>query len=245
LTENITEKSNIIDINTNQIPVETIRPGIIELIKRKNPQLLENGYISLKELKKYRKEYLEELLKKEKGNLNKLDREVLDSLVDQEFIVKTASELEEKPTIGQKLADKVAEFGGSWVFIISFGAFLFIWVLINTIFLFSSKPFDPYPFILLNLFLSCLAAIQAPIIMMSQNRKEQKDRQRAENDYMVNLKSELEIRQLHEKMDNLVQHQWQRLIEIQKLQLNLMEESEKDRLKANIRKSKKSLNTIK
>lgn len=235
------ENSKIIDINTNQIPIETIRPGILELIKKKNPQLLESGYISLKDLKQYRKEHFEELLKKEKGTLNKLDKEVLDSLVDQESIVKNASELESKLTYGQKLADKVAEFGGSWAFIISFGVFIFIWISINTIFLLS-KSFDPYPFILLNLFLSCLAAIQAPIIMMSQNRKEQKDRQRAENDYMVNLKSELEIRQLHEKVDNLVQQQWERLTEIQKLQLNLMDENEKEELKKEIKKTKKSLN---
>lgn len=235
------ENSKIIDINTDQIPIETIRPGILELIKKKNPQLLESGYISLKDLKQYRKEHFEELLKKEKGTLNKLDKEVLDSLVDQESIVKNASELESKLTYGQKLADKVAEFGGSWAFIISFGVFIFIWIIINTIFLLS-KSFDPYPFILLNLFLSCLAAIQAPIIMMSQNRKEQKDRQRAENDYMVNLKSELEIRQLHEKVDNLVQQQWERLTEIQKLQLNLMDENEKEDLKKEIKKTKKSLN---
>jgi len=238
------ENSKIIDINTDQIPIETIRPGILELIKKKNPQLLESGYISLKDLKQYRKEHFEELLKKEKGTLNKLDKEVLDSLVDQESIVKNASELEPKLTYGQKLADKVAEFGGSWAFIISFGVFIFIWVLINTIFLLF-KSFDPYPFILLNLFLSCLAAIQAPIIMMSQNRKEEKDRQRAENDYMINLKSELEIRQLHEKVDNLVQQQWERLTEIQKLQLNLMDDNEKEGLKKEIKKTKKSLNTNK
>ena len=238
------ENSKIIDINTDQIPIETIRPGILELIKKKNPQLLESGYISLKDLKQYRKEHFEELLKKEKGTLNKLDKEVLDSLVDQESIVKNASELEPKLTYGQKLADKVAEFGGSWAFIISFGVFIFIWVLINTIFLLF-KSFDPYPFILLNLFLSCLAAIQAPIIMMSQNRKEEKDRQRAENDYMINLKSELEIRQLHEKVDNLVQQQWERLTEIQKLQLNLMDDNEKEELKKEIKKTKKSLNTNK
>jgi len=239
IDNNNTEKSNIIDINTSQIPIETIRRGIIELIRKKNPQLLENGYITIEELKSYRKQYLEELLKKEKRALNELDKEVLDSLIDKESIVKSTSTVEKKLTYGQKLADKVAEFGGSWTFILTFGLFFFIWMLINTIFLFSSKPFDPYPFILLNLLLSCLAAIQAPIILMSQNRKEQKDRQRAENDYMINLKSELEIRQLHEKIDNYIQYQWQRLHEIQKLQLDVMEENEKEQLKANIKKRKK------
>ncbi|HOW29633.1 MAG TPA: DUF1003 domain-containing protein [archaeon] len=240
-----TDKSKIIDINTHLVPIETIRPGILKLIKQKNPQVLESGYISLRELKEYRKEHFEEILKAEKGKLNKLDKEVLDSLVDQESIVKNTNEFDTNITFGQKLADKVAEFGGSWTFIIFFGCFLLIWIIINTFFLLTSKPFDPYPFILLNLFLSCLAAIQAPIIMMSQNRKEQKDRQRAENDYMVNLKSELEIRQLHEKMDNLVQHQWERLIEIQKLQLNIMDETEKERLKSEIKRIQKSLNNTK
>jgi uncharacterized membrane protein len=136
----------------------------------------------------------------------------------------------ENLTVGQKLADGVAKFGGSWGFIISFGVFLIIWIGINSYFLLQ-KPYDPYPFILLNLILSCLAALQAPIIMMSQNRKDQKDRIRAENDYKINLKSELEIRHLHEKMDNLVQKQWQRLLEIQRLQLDIMEETQKERKK--------------
>jgi uncharacterized membrane protein len=115
----------------------------------------------------------------------------------------------------------VAEFGGSWTFILSFFFVLLLWIGVNAALL--ARPFDPYPFILLNLVLSCLAAIQAPIIMMSQNRQEDKDRMRSENDYRTNLKAELEIRHLHEKMDYLVLHQWQRLLEIQELQLELME----------------------
>ena len=121
------------------------------------------------------------------------------------------------------MADRIADFGGSWTFILSFGGFILVWVVINTIVLIA-RPFDPYPFILLNLFLSCLAAIQAPIIMMSQNRQELRDRLRSENDYRVNLKAELEIRHLHEKLDHLLQHQWERLIEIQQIQIELMNE---------------------
>jgi uncharacterized membrane protein len=117
----------------------------------------------------------------------------------------------------------VARFGGSWAFIISFGIFLLLWMAVNSFFLLR-KPFDPYPFILLNLILSSIAALQAPIIMMSQNRQEAKDRLRAEHDYQVNLKAELEIRLLSERIDTLISHQWQRLLEIQQIQVELMQE---------------------
>jgi uncharacterized membrane protein len=126
-----------------------------------------------------------------------------------------------KLTLGQRVADRVADFGGSWTFIISFGFFILIWIGLN-VYWFANKGFDPYPFILLNLILSCIAALQAPVIMMSQNRQEEKDRERARNDYMINLKSELEIRMLHEKLDHLMLHQQQELIEIQKVQIEMM-----------------------
>lgn len=119
------------------------------------------------------------------------------------------------------MADKIATFGGSWAFLICFGVFLLIWILINSVALLW-RPLDPYPFIFLNLLLSCLAAVQAPIIMMSQNRQEAKDRIRSEHDYQVNLKAELEIRHLHEKVDHLLSHQWERLVKIQELQLELL-----------------------
>ncbi|MEN9598849.1 MAG: hypothetical protein RL596_1160 [Bacteroidota bacterium] len=104
---------------------------------------------------------------------------------------------------GQQLADKVAAFGGSWTFISSFLTFIIVWIVLNVL-LFLNKGFDPYPFILLNLILSCIAAIQAPVIMMSQNRQEEKDRERAKNDYEINLKSEKEIRELQQKIDELM-----------------------------------------
>jgi uncharacterized membrane protein len=132
-------------------------------------------------------------------------------------------EFEQQLTFGERLADKIAEFGGSWRFIIIFFVILSLWIAINSLTLIL-KPFDPYPFILLNLILSCLASIQAPIIMMSQNRQEDKDRLRAEHDYRINLKAELEIRHLHEKIDHLLMNQWQRLLEIQEIQMELMEE---------------------
>lgn len=132
-------------------------------------------------------------------------------------------EYQEEITLGQRIADRVASFGGSWTFIISFGIFLAIWIILNMVLL-SQKSFDPYPFILLNLILSTLAALQAPVIMMSQNRQEEKDRERAEKDYVVNLKAELEIRALHEKIDHLMIKQQRELFEIQKIQIELMNE---------------------
>jgi uncharacterized membrane protein len=132
-------------------------------------------------------------------------------------------ELQENLPIGDRMADKIASFGGSWTFIMAFFGFILLWMMVN-VYLLATRSFDPYPFILLNLILSCLAAIQAPIIMMSQNRKEVKDRQRSEYDYQVNLKAELEIRLLHEKIDHLIVHQNQRLLEIQQIQVDLMED---------------------
>jgi len=208
------------------IPYELINPKIIELIKKKYPEYNNTHYISREEYKKYRYEYLETLLKKEKGELSKIDKQVVKSMIEQESLVKELSVDEVGLTRGQRIADKVAEFGGSWGFIISFFIVLFIWIIINTT-LMMTRPYDPYPFILLNLILSCLAAIQAPIIMMSQNRKEQKDRLRSENDYKINLKAELEIRHIHEKLDHLTRDQWQRLLEIQKLQLDIIEDTRK------------------
>ncbi|HEX6013829.1 MAG TPA: DUF1003 domain-containing protein [Geminicoccaceae bacterium] len=126
-------------------------------------------------------------------------------------------------TFGERLADRVAASGGSWRFILLFAVAMAAWMGLNS-WLLASRAFDPFPYILLNLVLSCLAAVQAPVIMMSQNRQETRDRLRARNDYLVNLKAELEIRLLHEKLDHLLRHQWERLIEIQEIQVELMNE---------------------
>ncbi|RXG11428.1 putative membrane protein [Leeuwenhoekiella aestuarii] len=128
-------------------------------------------------------------------------------------------------TRGQTISDKVAKFGGSWAFIISFFTILVVWVLFNTLTPVKDN-FDPYPFILMNLILSCIAALQAPVIMMSQNRQEEKDRKRAENDYLVNLKAELEIKALNQKIDLLIQEQVQTLFETQELQLKILKKLE-------------------
>jgi len=204
------------------VPCVMIRPGVLELIKQEHPKFSTDGYISKKEIKKYTKRYIENVIETEKGELSNLDKEVVKSLVNQESIVKNIdAQIDKKITVGERISDRIASFGGSWSFIIIFASILVVWVGINS-YILLAKPFDPYPFILLNLFLSCLAAIQAPIIMMSQNRKESKDRARSENDYKVNLKAELEIRHIHEKLDNLTLNQWERLLRIQEMQIDMM-----------------------
>ena len=192
---------------TNSILGSDIRPEIFELIKKDQSGFDENSYISINELNNYRRKYLTNFIEKQRQNLSIQDKEVLDSFKNRELVVADLGEnYFENLTFGEKLADKIANFGGSWTFILSFFTFIVIWIVLN-LWLLATKPFDPFPFILLNLFLSCLAAIQAPIIMMSQNRQESKDRFRNEQDYKVNLSSKLEIRLINEKIDQiLVQH---------------------------------------
>src|SRR5207249_2065318 len=202
---------------------ELIRPSLLEFIKKRMPDLDGNGFICLDDLGEFRKDYVKEVLQDEIGELSTLDQEVIESLREHEILSSDISkQFETKLTFGERLSDRIASFGGSWRFIILFGAVLFGWIILNAIFLLN-RGFDPYPFILLNLILSCLAAIQAPI-MMSQNRAEARDRLRAENDYKVNLKAELEIRHLHEKIDHLLRRQYNRLFEIQQIQIELLEE---------------------
>ena len=203
---------------------ELIRPSLLEFIKKKLPDLDSKAFICFDDLGEFRKDYIKEVLEDEIGELSALDNEVVESLQQHEILSSDISkQFERKLTFGERLSDQIAEFGGSWKFLISFGAVLVIWIAINGVIL-VTHAFDPYPFILLNLILSCLAAVQAPIIMMSQNRAEARDRLRAENDYKVNLKAELEIRHLHEKIDHLLRRQYNRLFEIQQIQIELLEE---------------------
>lgn len=205
-----------------------IREGIFNLIKRDFPDFYEESQISLDELNQYRRLYLTSLVTQEKGELAVIDTDVMDAIKNNSILSENIQdEIEAKLNLGQRLADKIARFGGSWTFIITFFSFLLIWMMINILFL-TTKPFDPFPFILLNLILSCLAAIQAPVIMMSQNRQEQKDRQRGEHDYKINLKAELEIKLLSEKMDHLLVHQNKKLLEIQELQTDYLEDLMKE-----------------
>ena len=206
------------------IALDALRPNLADRIRLDHPHLEPDSQISRQELARYRSLYVAELLQAEHGELSELDREVAESLARHETLAENPEEeYDDRRTLGERLSDGLASFGGSWAFLISFAFFLGVWMIINMI-EGEPKAFDPYPFILLNLVLSCLAAIQAPVIMMSQKRQEAKDRLRSENDYRVNLKAELEIRHLHEKMDYLIQRQWQRLTEIQQLQLEIMQE---------------------
>ncbi len=208
----------------NGMIAELIRPSLLEFIKKKVPDLDSKAFICFEDLGNFRKDYVKEVLEDEIGELSALDNEVIQSLEQHEILSADISkQFEKKLTFGERLSDHIAEFGGSWKFLITFGAVIFVWIGANAVLL-ATRAFDPYPFILLNLILSCLAAVQAPIIMMSQNRAEARDRLRAENDYKVNLKAELEIRHLHEKIDHLLRRQYNRLFEIQQIQIELLQE---------------------
>jgi uncharacterized membrane protein len=223
-------KSNatfISDISKKEFPIadkvsaKTIRNPILALIQNDYPDFDSDKFLSISELNMYREKYISNYLLVEIGELTNLETRVIGSLNEDKSLVSTVEDEAGIRTFGQIVADKVAAFGGSWKFIIFFGVFILLWILAN-IYILLNKGFDPYPFILLNLILSCLAALQAPVIMMSQNRQEEKDRERAKKDYMINLKSELEIRMLHEKLDHLIMHQQEELIQIQKVQIEMM-----------------------
>ena len=206
------------------IPSEMLRPALKETIKKHDPSWTPGQMLCVDCLDLLREEYVEDALTEEVGELTQLEQEVIQSMKEQETLTENINVAFEKNiTFGQHIADYVASFGGSWIFIGSFFLVLATWIAINSVSTLF-HPFDPFPYILLNLILSCLAAIQAPIIMMSQNRIETRDRLRSENDYQVNLKAELEIRHLHEKLDVLLKHQWQKLLEIQQIQMDFMKE---------------------
>jgi uncharacterized membrane protein len=167
---------------------------------------------------------IDQLLTDENQHLNKLHQIVKDTLASEELIIHNLlNPPVEILTQGQKISDKVARFGGSWRFIILFGIVLTIWIAFNAVAIGHYK-FDPYPFILMNLILSCIAALQAPVIMMSQNRQEEKDRMRSENDYLINLKAEMQIRGLHQKMDLLLEEEIKTLFDTQAKQFILLKE---------------------
>ena len=161
---------------------------------------------NLKETTLTKKDIVKMLLKNKELNVQD-EQELLDLLVDQPISIDVDKLEDSTMTFGDRVADKVSEIAGSWFFIIMFILFLLIWIVINTMILTSGKEIDPYPFILLNLVLSCIAAIQAPIIMMSQNRQAKKDSIRNQNDYRIDLKSELILEELHDKMDIILKNQ--------------------------------------
>ena len=201
-----------------------VRPAIAQLIQRETGHWDEDQWICIDDLQRFQQQYVRSLLEDEQGELSTLDKEVMQALKEHEVLSRNPEiDLEATLTLGERLADRIADFGGSWSFIILFTVVLFGWMALNS-WLLVTQPFDPYPYILLNLVLSALAAIQAPLIMMSQNRQEARDRARAQHDYQVNLKAELEIRQLHQKVDHMLSHQWERLVEIQEVQMELINE---------------------
>ena len=222
-------KKFVSDVSGAEFPIhqrvkgESIREEIVDFIKKSHPNFSTEHSISLSELSAFREDYVTAMLVSESGELSDLEAKVIASLKNDTLLSDKLDDEIKNLNFGQRVADSVASFGGSWTFILSFLGLLVIWILINVLFL-SEKGFDPYPFILLNLILSCIAALQAPVIMMSQNRTEERDRERAKKDYMINLKSELEIRILHEKVDHLIMHQEQSMIEIQRIQLDMMKE---------------------
>lgn len=205
-------------------PWTSVRPGVSDLINAAHPGWEAGKHICRTDLAMFRGAYVEALLAKERGELSDLDRQVIESMQSGQLVSQNLfDEVGEAATFGERMADHVASYGGSWTFIMTFTGILIVWISVNVVGL-MVLPFDPYPFILLNLVLSSLAALQAPVIMMSQRRQETKDRMRAENDYRVNLKAELEIRQLHEKMDHQLAQQWDKLAELQQIQIELLEE---------------------
>jgi len=210
---------------SEKVKGDSISLSLLKFIQDDCPQFDSTSLIAISELNRYRHRFIESSLEKELGEIRTLEKSVLDTLQnDQTLADKINSETASRQlSYGQKLADDIAAFGGSWTFIISFFCFIIFWIAAN-VFWMMNKGFDPYPFILLNLILSCLAALQAPVIMMSQNRQEEKDRARSKDDYMINLKSELEIRMLHEKMDHLMLRQQQEMFEIQQIQIEMMGE---------------------
>jgi uncharacterized membrane protein len=194
------------------------------MIVRDNPGWDDYQKICRDDYNAYRTQYISLMIEEENGNIKELESDVLRSIDENESIVENVNMAQKEIlTIGDAISDRVAKFGGSWKFIILFFMVLAGWIIVNSSFLLT-KPFDPFPFILMNLILSCIAAIQAPIIMMSQNRQEKKDRIRSENDYRINLKSEIEIRTLHEKVDHLLLDQWAKMMDIQEMQIEILEE---------------------
>lgn len=201
---------------------ELVRAEVANEIRKVQPQWTSESFICRDDLARFRGRYVHALLASERGELSSLEQDVVRSLREHELLSSNVDAgFTQNRSRGERLADRIASFGGSWMFLICFGAFLVLWIGSNSLMLLWRPP-DPYPFIFLNLILSCLAAVQAPVIMMSQNRQEARDRIRSEHDYQINLKAELEIRHLHEKIDHLLSHQWERLVQIQELQLELL-----------------------
>jgi uncharacterized membrane protein len=207
------------------LPADMVRLSVVTLIKEVHGDWDEHGFICKSDLDTFRAKYVEKLFDKERGELSAVEKEVVKNIKDQDIITQSLYEqYNKKLSKWDKASDSIASFGGSWKFIGFFFTFMGLWMLVNVVLSFYGKSWDNYPFILLNLILSCVASIQAPIIMMSQNRLEERDRLRSESEYQINLKAEIGIRNLHEKMDHMLFKQWEKTTEIQKIMIELMQE---------------------
>jgi uncharacterized membrane protein len=206
------------------IPVDLIRDSLLPLIQSKSNPWDPQGFVSLEELNKARAQHVASLLSADDVDTEKMNKEVLTSVQEHELLAKNVDrEFEKNQSFGDRMADKIAAFGGSWRFIGIFTVILLVWMFANTAMI-MAKPLDPFPYIFLNLILSCLAAIQAPVIMMSQNRQQMRDQMRGDNDYKVNMKAEIEVRAINEKVDKLLNDQWKHLLEIQQMQMDMIQE---------------------
>jgi uncharacterized membrane protein len=203
------------------VPLELVSGPASDQIRKEHPDLKSDALIDRNVVNRYRRKYVEELLRQERGELTDLDHQVAQSLASGVLISEQLDSRSKPRSFGESASDALALLGGSWTFLLVFAGCMAVWITANVQ---TQSGFDPYPFILLNLVLSCLAAVQAPIIMMSQRRQEARDRERASNDYRINLKAELEIRHLHDKIDHMISKQWERLAEIQQLQMDIMQD---------------------
>lgn len=212
-------------VNGHARPVRALQPGIAQCLRLETTKPVESSDLVCKScIARLHIGYMLQRLEADRGALSALEHDVAKKAAEHSTVAEhLALRFDKGSTRGGRMADAVARVGGSWPFVIAFFCFLVIWMAINAHSI-RSEPFDPYPFILLNLVLSCLAAIQAPIIMMSQNRAAAKDRMQADQDFRVNLKAELEVAGLHEKVDHLLHAQWESLMEIQRSQLDLLVE---------------------
>ncbi|WP_429971443.1 DUF1003 domain-containing protein [Fructilactobacillus sp. Tb1] len=207
---------------------KNIASPIRKMIRIKYPKIQNTDFVCNRDILYYELRHVDNLIQNDDKKINKLDRKLTKTMDNNEFEITDVNDvMKHSLTFGQRVSDGVARFGGSWTFIFIFVGILVLWMLLNSLELFGIH-FDKYPFILLNLFLSCVAAIQAPIIMMSQNRSADLDRMNAENDYHVNLKSEQELRILHAKLDLLSREQVPHDMDIARIQLRMIGELQRE-----------------
>jgi uncharacterized membrane protein len=208
---------------------EVVRPQVASHLAASRPEWTGTGFVCRRCLAISNGSYVVAALERERGELSTIEMELARRSGESVLVAEHLDEdFQRSVTFGQRMADATARIGGSWSFVIGFGLVLATWIGVNT-YVLASHAFDPYPYILLNLVLSCLAALQAPIIMMAQNRQAARDRAQADQDFRVNLKAEIAIMNLHEKVDHLLHTQWEHLLELQQIQIDMLGDIEKRR----------------